>query len=296
MKNFYRYLNISQTEEDWGFYITTAGYLKTSPHHSYPQGKGHPNDHAFTWNKGRILDGYYLVFISKGEGIFESDYTPSSTIKEGTVFFLFPGLWHRYKPKPTRGWEEYWVGFKGNYPDQLMRKNFFSPKQPFFNAAHNTELLQLFHQLIQTVQLGNEGYNQIAAGITLQILAVIFSINHTYLLNETAGERTVRKAKFLLQESLEQAVHMEDIANQLAIGYSSFRRLFKEATGLSPNQYLLELRLNKAKELLATTSLSIQQIADHTGFASIHYFSKLFSQKNGQSPKTFREEIRTNAL
>ena len=56
----------------------------------------------------------------------------------------------------------------------------------------------------------------------------------------------------------------------------------------SPSQYHLNVRLNRAKELLTSTALSINEIASHTGFESVFYFSKLFKKKNGASPRSYR--------
>jgi AraC-like DNA-binding protein len=98
----------------------------------------------------------------------------------------------------------------------------------------------------------------------------------------------IAKATFIIQESFENAIDMEKLANELPMGYSSFRKAFKRITGESPNQYHLNLRLNRAKDLLTSTLLNINEIADHTGFDSVFYFSKLFKKKNGVSPKYYR--------
>jgi AraC-like DNA-binding protein len=74
------------------------------------------------------------------------------------------------------------------------------------------------------------------------------------------------------------------------MSYSKFRKLFKESTGESPNQYHLNLRLDKAKELLHTTNLNVTEVAYNLGFESVFYFSKLFKKKNGVSPKSYRAQ------
>src|SRR5579859_3238713 len=68
MHNYHKYLAVTPVEEAWGFYVTTIGYSRTDPNQAYPDNKKHPLTHSFTWNKGRILNGYYLVFISRGQG------------------------------------------------------------------------------------------------------------------------------------------------------------------------------------------------------------------------------------
>ena len=288
MKKYFKYLNITPLEEKWGFYVTTVGHSKINPNQNYPDNEEHPENHNFNWNKGRILNGYYVVFITKGRGIFESAKTEPTTIEAGTCFFLYPGIWHRYKPDLASGWEEYWVGFKGDYPDKLMFQDFFHPDRPFINVGMNHELLNLFLSLLDTVSKSNHGYPQVIAGITLQILGVLNSVSlYDPIANDSIG-MLIAKAKFIIQESLEKPIDLNSLAKELPMGYSSFRKTFKNITGVSPNQYHLNLRLNRAKDLLLTTNLNINEVAYQTGFESVFYFSKLFKKKNGVSPKYYR--------
>jgi AraC-like DNA-binding protein len=290
MYNYHKYLNVGPLEEKWGFYINTVGYHKVDPAQSYPPVQEHPSDHSFTWNKGRILDGYYLIFIAKGQGVFESARTQPRNVEAGTCFFLFPDIWHRYKPHADSGWEEYWIGFRGAYPEKLMNQGFFLPDKPFVQVGLNENLLALLHKLLETVKTGATGYHQVITGITLQILALVNTISmfEKQDLNPTA--KLIAKARFLLQESLEKPVDMEALVKELPMGYSRFRKAFKELTGQSPNQYHLNLRLSKAKDLLINTNLSINEISFKTGFESVFYFSKLFKKKNQVSPKFYRQQ------
>lgn len=290
MHNFNKYLTPSAIDEKWGFFITTAGYSKIDSNQTYPNNKEHPASHTFTWNKGRILDDYYLVYISNGQGTFESSETSSFEIKAGTCFFLFPGVWHRYKPDPNSGWEEYWVGFKGYYPDHLMTQHFFDKKNPFIHTGLNEDLQRLFHQLLDCVKSSVSGYHQVISGITLEMLGLVNSISLNEDLNSDATANYIAKAKFRMRESIENPIEINQLLAEIPMSYSKFRQAFKKKTGISPNQYYLNIRLNKAKELLSATSLSINEIAYHTGFDSIFYFSKLFKRKNGISPRDYRNE------
>jgi len=288
MHNFHKYLTPSPVDEKWGFFITSAGCSKIDANQSYPNNREHPPTHTFTWNKGRILDDYYLVYISKGQGFFESSETSSYQITAGTCFFLFPGVWHRYKPDPASGWEEYWVGFKGYYPEHLMAQHFFDKKKPFIHIGLNEDMQRLFHQLLDCVRSSVSGYHQVISGITLEMLGLVNSIS----LNEDFGtddtSRAIAKARFRMRESIENPIDIKELLEDIPMSYSKFRQDFKKTTGVSPNQYYLNIRLNKAKELLTATSLTINEIAYHTGFESIFYFSKLFKKKNGVSPRVFR--------
>jgi len=288
LSNYFKYLNVSPVEEKWGMYITTAGYSKVDPEANYPC-QEHPASHHLTWNRGRTLNDYYIIFISKGKGKYESALTQPSDVAAGTCFFLYPGVWHRYKPDPKSGWEEFWVGFNGFYIERLMANGFFERENPIVHLGLNRDLLAQFRSLIETVQASLAGYPQQIAGITMQILGVIYAVAHHQEYNDDPVGKLIAKAKFMIQESFENSIDMEVLARELPMGYSAFRKAFKRLTGESPNQYHLTLRLNRAKDLLTSTILNINEIAAQTGFESVFHFSKLFKKKNGISPKHFRD-------
>lgn len=290
MKNYSKYLISTQLEEEWGLYVTTVGYTKIDINQNYPLNSEHPESHAFNWNSGRILDGYYLVFISNGCGLFESAVTKTRYIKEGDCFLLFPGIWHRYKPDTQSGWEEYWVGFKGSYADDLMKK-IFTANDPFINAGLNNNLLKLLHELLEWVQNAPVGYHQVISGITLQMLGLIYSISKNKETGASNTDKLIEEAKFLFRETIQEPAKMESIVKKLPVSYSKLRKDFKTLTGQSPNQYQLNLRLDKAKELLVNTGLSISEIAYQTGFESVSYLSRIFKKKIRVSPKAYRQQF-----
>ncbi|MBQ2129982.1 MAG: helix-turn-helix transcriptional regulator, partial [Prevotella sp.] len=84
---------------------------------------------------------------------------------------------------------------------------------------------------------------------------------------------------------------IQKIAEELGIGYSNFRKLFKEYTGVAPAMYQQELRLQRAKEMLSTTNISIKEIAYRLNFDSPDYFSAKFKIKTGRKPSDFRREM-----
>jgi AraC-like DNA-binding protein len=84
------------------------------------------------------------------------------------------------------------------------------------------------------------------------------------------------------------ALNVEELAASLNVGYSWFRRAFRDYTGLPPAQYHLQLRLHRACELLRATRLPIAAISDELGFETAEYFSRIFKVKHGCSPRAYR--------
>ncbi|WP_346238342.1 AraC family transcriptional regulator [Niabella insulamsoli] len=288
MQNFHKYLSRTEVEEKWGLYITTAGYSKVEGCQSYPVASDHPATHSFSWNRGRILDDYYIIFISKGCGVFETAHNKKFDINEGACFLLFPGAWHRYKPSYKVGWEEYWIGFNGYYPQQLLESGFFDHNEPVVDMGFNEELLQSFLQLLTKIRHGTPGYHLELSGIALSILSQIYN---SKTLRKDVGSKDpdyIAKAKFVLLDNLENKISMPALAKQLSVSYSKFRKDFKQAMGQPPHQYHLEIRLKRAAELLCATNLSISDIAYQTGFETVFYFSRLFKKLYKHCPKTYR--------
>ena len=89
-----------------------------------------------------------------------------------------------------------------------------------------------------------------------------------------------------------EAYRIAQEAEDLGVSYSSFRKLFKEFTGIAPAMYQQDLRLQRAKELLSTTDESIKEIAYRLNFESPDYFSSKFKNQTGLKPSEFRNKMR----
>lgn len=87
---------------------------------------------------------------------------------------------------------------------------------------------------------------------------------------------------------LDEPLSIREMAKRANLSPSRFSALFRQRFGMAPYQYLLELRVSHAKELIETTELSQEEIASYCGFANIHHFSKAFKKKTGRPPGAFR--------
>src|SRR5690606_19619005 len=177
--------------------------------------------------------------------------------------------------------------FNGNYPQHVMSR-LFDPRSPFIKTGLSKDVMAAFTQLLGTVSQAQIGYQQVIAGITLQLIGLLNRINLTEKTDNDPESIWVSKAVLRLQSELATTIRMEELAAEFPISYSKFRKSFKRLTGKSPNQYHLDLRLEKAEELLKTTHLTVTEIGYHTGFDSPFYFSRLFKKKFGISPKMLR--------
>ena len=291
MQNKYRkYQIISKNHKNWGFYITNLGRTVIEKNTNYPS-LDHPENYIFNWNKGRVLQEFHLVLITKGEGIFESESTGKVKISNGDAFLIFPNVWHRYKPKKSTGWTERWTGFSGKIAAQFLNKGFFNKDEPIIYGCNKPSILGYFNELFKLFDEESFGYQKMASGLCLQLLAEVHNI-------KIAGNRIenlnsiVVEAKKEMYKNLQKNIDLKKIATNLGISYSKFRIDFKKQTGSSLLQYFLLLKIEKAKELLLNTNKSQKEIAFEMGFESDYYFNRLFKQKTGMTPGNYRTTIR----
>ncbi|SEQ76880.1 AraC-type DNA-binding protein [Hyunsoonleella jejuensis] len=287
MINKYRkYLITSNIETLWGFYINNLGRNVIEKNTEYPS-KDHPDQYIFTWDKGRILNEFHIVLITKGEGIFESKATGKINVSDGDAFLLFPGIWHRYKPKKSTGWTERWVGFSGKIASQFLSNGFFSTNEPVISKCNKPSILQHFNSLFKLFDEEPYGFQRTASGICLQLMADLYNIKSGGSNIESLNS-LVAKAKSIMYKNIYSTLNLKKVAQELGVSYSKFRIDFKKQTGISPLQYHLLLKIEKSKELLLNTSKSQKEIAFELGFESDVYFNRLFKNKTGLAPGKFR--------
>lgn len=288
VQTFYRYYPVAERDRNWGFFTTTVGESRLGPGTEYPP-SGHPKGYDFSAKKGRILSNFQVIYISAGGGWFKSDITARTTINAGDVFLLFPGIWHSYAPQLETGWDEHWVGFDGAMARRLMRYNFFAPTKPVLQSGRENQLLGWFKELVGVTHSNDPALQQITAGITLRILAHLYSSQQSKLAGDDRDLQVIHTAVTRMRKAMATQISLAELARELNVSYSWFRRAFAHHTGLSPHQYLLDIRLAHARELLAGTSLAAKEIAVKVGFEDPHYFSRLFHRRVGLTPLAWRE-------
>lgn len=286
MINYFKYLPVSKRDEDWGLCILNAGCTRIAPDSSYPMNP-HPTHHHFGWKNGRVLNEYQMIYVTQGSGVFEANEV-SQNVEAGTIILLFPGIRHRYRPSPRSGWDEYWIGFKGKIMDDLVIRQFFSPENPCLFLGINDQIFNLFSAVIEHTKREATGYQSLISGATLHLLGAINAAITSHSNKNEEKENIVNKARLLFRSNLTTEFSAEQAAEELMIGYSYFRKLFKSYTGISPGQFYIQLKIEKAKEMLCDPTIPVKEIAYELCFDSHFYFSKLFKEKTGLTPSAYR--------
>ncbi|RVT97344.1 AraC family transcriptional regulator [Mucilaginibacter limnophilus] len=290
MRNFYKYLPISDKDEAWGLQVLHAGYQEYAPGGQYPDA-AHPSHHNFSWENGRVLQEYSLVYITGGSGVFNTEATGDIPITSGSVIVIFPNIRHRYRPNLQTGWKEYWIGYQGAFMSNLVDCDFFDPLYPVVNIGYNQHMIAIFDEVIEVIDQEKQAYQPLVSGAATYLLGQVYSSAKQNASGQDKLETIINKARLIMRENLESKIGPNNIADQLGISYSRFRKVFKAYTGMAPIQYQIQLKLEKAKEELVNSSHSIKEIAYMLNFDSTQYFSNLFKEKTKLTPIEFRKSF-----
>ncbi len=288
-RDYFRYFSPHAEAPAWGLQLTAAGWSRIPRGAAYPPVR-HPADHHFTWEHGRVLECLQIVLVTDGRGELHTRGGPPLEIGPGAAFVVLPRVWHRYRPDPATGWTESWIEVQGAVVSTLLRAGVFSVDsmlRPRALAAGLAEALEAVHL---RARLAGPGFDAELSARAYAVLAAWARIGDGA--PPTPLQRALRAAEAHLAENYAAAPRIEDLARELGVGYSHFRREFRRHTGFAPWEYVIRLRLAHARRLLASSHATLAEIAEAVGFSSAYHFSAAFKKAHAVAPGAWRNRMR----
>ena len=291
--DYFNYLPENRRCAAWGCTATALGRTRIPAGSAYPPQR-HPDAHHFTWESGRILECFQVVYISSGCGTFESARTLGpQPVAAGSVLVLFPGVWHRYAPDPEVGWVEQWLEYRSPAFDAAVASDELRPDQPIREAS--ADLVRLFNQAHAWAEGGGALARQtLISALGLQLLALLLADPAANQADPDAA--LVQRAMLHILENCHRPLNLQQLTAELQVGATRFRALFQTHAHTSPKSYHLRIRLERARELLLNTNKPLKEIAALLGFHSGFHFSNQFRAAHGESPRAWRERQRRATL
>ncbi|WP_431215968.1 helix-turn-helix transcriptional regulator [Puia sp. P3] len=172
--------------------------------------------------------------------------------------------------------------------DDIVRDNCCGRGHAVFNVGFNDTVVSLFNDIRRFSVASKPGFQPSDLGrrhlFTGTDLGGHATVHPHQSDKRSAGQQSPRHiSRSRLRQDLP-----EQVAEELQVSYSLFRKAFKQQTGVAPGQYLLDLKLQFARQLLADPTIQIKEIAYRLNMESPLYFGKLFKDKLGVTPSEYR--------
>ena len=230
---------------------------------------------------------YQLLFVASGWAQFGYQ-SPERRLPEGNIFLYRP-LEPQAYCYPVAGHPDiYWMHFTGSEAGAYVQRLTPGAQGMGQQVGIREEYARLFERIIRELQLGREGYEALCSAYAQELFVL--------MAREAGGpagmlatrNRQIEAVIEQMHEELAEERTVEDYARECHMGVCWFIRCFREYTGCPPRQYLIRLRMHRARELLAYSSYNISEIARLVGYDNPLYFSRIFSRQVGCSPSEYR--------
>lgn len=258
-----------------GLYVTDIGYFHEAEHHYRDRPQG--------------CDSHILMYCVQGTGWYELDGSKPQVVHAGDLVILPAYMAHVYGANAAEPWSIYWIHLRGEHASTYIEL-LLAHKISAIVPSKAPKWLELFHECYDALETGYSlqamTYASQITGYMLGMLAYGQGTGVSMISSKRAAEQSVQ----YMLEHLERGLTLKELAAQAQLSAPHYSQLFKQATGHSPIDYFLRLKIQHSCRYLDFTDWTVKQISSELGFKDPYYFSRLFSKMMGRSPTEYRNK------
>lgn len=254
----------------------------------YGREQTRPN-YAFGGNN--VRDSYVLHYITAGKGRFASAGRKAVTLSAGDCFLLPQSVPCFYQADGEDPWAYEWIGLAGMHLGELFARSGLEDKY-WLRQVTNSQFHDRFATLFADLHSGAAATLTSELRVQSQLYAMFYALL-TEFPGKGAQERagataTMNQAVAFMRQNYARRCNVTDVGAALHISRSYLYALFRRFVGMSPQQYLTQMRMEEAKQLLRITDNPVDEVANRVGYKDAFTFSKAFKRAMGTSPRNYR--------
>lgn len=247
-------------------------------------------ENNFSWGPG-IKDHYKLHYVHSGHGIFKAGDTTYS-VSKGEGFLICPNTVVSYHPAETDSWNYSWVAFNGLHAETYLSRAGLSASHPIYKCRREDQMNSCFKSLFDSVN-HEKSMDLKSLSSFYDLLAIIIEEAETSPSAKTSAKPQdlyIKQAIEFIDTNYSRKITIQEVASYIGIDRKYLSKLFTDVLNVSPQNYLVHFRLQKACDLLTNTHLSIHEVSNSIGYNDPFLFSNVFKKHYGIPPKVYREK------
>ena len=229
---------------------------------------------------------FIIEYIVSGYGYLEIN-GEKHRLGAGDSYIIHPGDSCFYYADERDPYKKYWVNFSTTvFFSELLREYDVNDR-----VIKGLDLSGFFNELfaLEEKYQSNEELCIPSSKLIFSLIMDIAKHKKNDILNTNTD--IASKVKIILNRSVAKCISIDDIAKKLYHSRNDIHRSFKKKYGTTPHKYLIDIRIDRAKNLLLNRNITLTEIADYLCFSSVYHFSNVFKKRVGISPSMYAEKV-----
>lgn len=236
-----------------------------------------------------VLKNAVIHYVTKGYGTFKFN-GKVYTLKKGDIFILLKGMQVEYVASIDDPWEYYWIGFSGSNANEYLNRTSIT-NSCVANCEENSKIPQIILNMCEISKTYNPSKSDdilLLKELYSLLYALIEEFPKPFEYKDKELHTYIQDALNFINSNYMHSITVQKIADYVNLSRSYLYKMFIKNLGISPQRYLINLRMYKATLLLKSTKLPIGEVASSVGYSDSLLFSKTFSKHFSMSPLNYR--------
>ena len=234
-----------------------------------------------------IRSSYLLHIVIHGKGTYCVDGKTYS-ISKGQLFLISPGITTTYQADIEEPWGYYWIGFSGYQATYILKQMGFTEAMPVISMNDLSPLIECIERMFLSDKITFANELQRTAELLTFFTHVINSRPQNQLTARHSKSEYAEMAMRYISNNFSRKIQISELADHIGVDRSYLSKSFHTEYQMSPQEYLVRLRMQQAATLLENPDHPISYIAMKCGYPDALAFTKIFRQRMGCSPSQYR--------
>ena len=236
-----------------------------------------------------VLKNAVIHYVTKGYGTFKFNGKVYN-LKQGDIFILLKGMQVEYVASIDDPWEYYWIGFSGSNANEYLNRTSIT-NSCVANCEENSKIPKIILNMCEISKTYNPSRSDdilLLKELYSLLYALIEEFPKPFEYKDKELHTYIQDALNFINSNYMHSITVQEIADYVNLSRSYLYKMFIKNLGISPQRYLINLRMYKATLLLKSTKLPIGEVANSVGYSDSLLFSKTFSKHFSMSPLNYR--------